>query len=175
MKFRTATQADIAQICALERLPEFRTMIGSWAEDQHVRMLADPNTLYIVAEDPSGWIAGFAIMQGLLSEHKQVELKRIVVRTPNQGVGKKLLIEVADRAFGEYAAHRLFLDVFVTNDRARHVYENFGFREEGIMRDVIYRDGAYHSLVLMSLLETEYRCESKAPAQEAVNEGGMHG
>jgi RimJ/RimL family protein N-acetyltransferase len=32
-----------------------------------------------------------------------------------------------------------------------------GFRKEGIMRDTIYRDGAYHSLVLMSLLESEYR------------------
>jgi hypothetical protein len=39
MKFRSATQADIAQICALERLPEFRTMVGSWAEDEHMRML----------------------------------------------------------------------------------------------------------------------------------------
>ena len=43
MKFRSATQADIAQICALERLPEFRTMVGSWAEDEHMRMLADPD------------------------------------------------------------------------------------------------------------------------------------
>ncbi len=25
------------------------------------------------------------------------------------------------------------------------------------MRDAIYRDGAYHSLVLMSLLDSEYR------------------
>ncbi len=65
--------------------------------------------------------------------------------------------EVADRAFGKHRAHRLFLDVFVTNDRARHVYETFGFRKEGIMRDAIYRDGGYHSLVLMSLLESEYR------------------
>jgi RimJ/RimL family protein N-acetyltransferase len=33
----------------------------------------------------------------------------------------------------------------------------FGFRKEGVMRDAFYRDGAYHSLVLMSLLESEYR------------------
>ena len=71
--------------------------------------------------------------------------------------GRRLLAEVAERAFGEYRAHRLFLDVFVNNDRARHVYEAFGFRKEGIMRDAIYRDGAYHSLVLMSLLDSEYR------------------
>jgi RimJ/RimL family protein N-acetyltransferase len=175
MKFRNATQADIAQICSLERLPEFRTLIGSWAEDEHARMLADPDAVYIVAEDPSGGIAAFAILRGLLSEHRQVELKRVVVRTPNQGVGRQLLTEVADRAFGQYSAHRLFLDVFVTNDRARHVYENFGFRKEGIMRDVFYRDGAYHSLVLMSLLETEYRSASKAPAQGHVNQGGTNG
>ena len=88
MKFRSATQAAIAQICALERLPEFRTMVGSWPEHQHMRMLADPDAVYIVAEDQTGRIAGFAILQGLLSEHRQVELKRLVVRTPNQGVGK---------------------------------------------------------------------------------------
>jgi diamine N-acetyltransferase len=168
MKFRSATQADIAQICALERLPEFRTMVGSWPEDQHMRMLADPDAVYVIAEDQAGRIAGFAIPQGLLSEHRQVELKRLVVRTPNQGIGKQLLTEVADRAFDEYSAHRLCLDAFVTNDRGPHVYENFGFRKEGIMRDVIYRDGAYHSLVLMSLLETEYRCGSKAPAHGTV-------
>ena len=175
MKIRSATQADIAQICALERLPEFRTMVGFWAEDEHARMLADPDALYIVAEEPSGRIAAFAILRGLLSEHKQVELKRIVVRTPNQGVGKQLLTEAADRAFREHSAHRLFLDVFVTNDRARHVYKNFGFREEGIMRDVIYRDGAYHSLVLMSLLEKEYRCGRKSPAQGYMKQGGTNG
>jgi RimJ/RimL family protein N-acetyltransferase len=175
MKFRSATQADIAQICALERLPEFRTMVGSWPQDQHMNMLADPGAAYIVAEDQSGRIAGFAILQGLLSEHRQVELKRLVVRTPNHGVGRELLTEVADRAFGQYSAHRLFLDVFVTNDRARYVYENFGFREEGIMREAVCRDGAYHSLVLMSLLETEYRRGSKAPAPGALKQGGTNG
>jgi RimJ/RimL family protein N-acetyltransferase len=50
-----------------------------------------------------------------------VELKRLVVRTPNEGVGKKLLTEAGGRAFSEHHAHRIFLDVFVTNERARHV------------------------------------------------------
>jgi diamine N-acetyltransferase len=156
MRFRDATAADIPQICALERLPEF-TMVGSWPVERHVRMLGDPGAVYIVAEDQLRQIAAFAILQGLGSEHRSVELKRLVVGVPNQGTGRKLLTVVAERAFGELRAHRLFLDVFVTNDRARHVYEMFGFRKEGVMRDAFYRDGAYHSLVLMSLLESEYR------------------
>jgi hypothetical protein len=43
------------------------------------------------------------------------------------------------------------------------------------MREAVYRDGAYHSLVLMSLLETEYRIGSKAPAPEAMKQGGTNG
>ncbi|MGA3225322.1 MAG: GNAT family protein [Acidobacteriaceae bacterium] len=156
MRFRIATAADIPQICALERRPEFRMLVGSWPEEQHLKMLADEGASYIVAEDQPGQIAGFAILQGILSEHRAVELKRIVIGAPNQGTGTKLLTEVAERAFGQYGVHRLYLDVFVNNDRARHVYETFGFRKEGIMRDAIYRDGAYYSLVLMSLLESEY-------------------
>ena len=107
MRFRDATAADISQICALERLPEFRTMVGSWPEEQHLRMLADPGVVYIAAEDLQGQIAAFAILQGLGSEHRAVELKRLVVGVPNQGLGRKLLREVAERTFGEYSAHRL--------------------------------------------------------------------
>jgi diamine N-acetyltransferase len=175
MRFRSATVADIVEICALERLPEFRTLVGSWPEEHHRRMLADPGAAYLIAEGSPGEIAGFAILQGLLSEHRQVELKRLVVRTPNEGVGKKLLTEAVERAFGEHHAHRIFLDVFVTNERARHVYEKFGFRKEGIMREVFYRDGSYHSLILMSLLESEYRAGSEKQANAATGKGRSDG
>ena len=157
MRLRSGTVQDIPQICALERLPQFRTMVGTWPEDVHREVLSSPAARYVVAEATPGKIGAFAILRGLDSEHKSVELKRLVVGVPNQGTGRTLLAEVAALAFGEHSAHRLFLDVFVTNARARHVYEAFGFHPEGILRDAIYRDGAYHSLVLMSLLEEEYR------------------
>lgn len=160
MRFRCATVYDVAQICALERLSEYRTLVGRWPEDEHLKMLADPDAAYIVAEGQPGEIAAFAILRGLRSENRSVELKRFVVGVPNRGTGRRFLTEIASRAFAEYGAHRLFLDVFVTNDRARHVYKSFGFREEGVMRDAIYRDGAYHSLVLMSLLDTEFQSGS---------------
>jgi RimJ/RimL family protein N-acetyltransferase len=156
MRFRRATEDDVPQICALESKPEFRTMVAQSPAEEHLGMLAEPGTVYLVAESEPGTIAACALLRGLDSPHKSVELKRLVVGVPNQGLGRKLLTEVAKLAFGEVGAHRLYLDVFVTNDRARHVYESFGFRKEGMMRDAIYRDGAFHSLVLMSLLEDEW-------------------
>ncbi len=76
---------------------------------------------------------------------------------PGQGQGRRALRLALDLAFGEYAAHRLWLDVDVDNDRARHVYRTLGFVEEGILRDGALLGGEYRALVVMSMLEEEYR------------------
>jgi RimJ/RimL family protein N-acetyltransferase len=157
MIFRDARGEDIAAIANLERTPEFRSFVGNWPIEEHFKNLDDPDACYIVAEDADRSIAAFAVLRGLLSEHKSLELKRIVVGKPNRGIGRKLLQAALERAFGEFAAHRLWLDVFETNDRARHLYASAGFQTDGIFREAYHRDGQFHSLMLMSILDWEYR------------------
>ena len=104
MIFRNATQSDIPAIASLETTPEFRTYVGAWPEDRHLKMLDDPDAAYLVVEDSAGSIAGFAVLLGLGSEHKSIELKRIVVDAPNRGLGRKLLKAVVEKAFDEHGA-----------------------------------------------------------------------
>ena len=61
-------------------------------------------------------------------------------------------------AFERLGLHRLELDVYSFNPRARRrVYEKAGFRREGILRDSI-RDGeGYADDILMAILEEEWR------------------
>lgn len=59
-------------------------------------------------------------------------------------------------AFEELGLHRLELDVFSFNKRAKHLYEKSGFKVEGIRRDAILDEGKYADDILMSILETEY-------------------
>jgi RimJ/RimL family protein N-acetyltransferase len=82
------------------------------------------------------------------------------VGQPGLGLGRRILGEIQRIAFEELGAHRLFLDVFDDNARARHLYESMGFVIEGAMRDATSRDGAWHDLLLMSMLEDEYRQRS---------------
>jgi len=51
--------------------------------------------------------------------------------------------------------HRIELHVFAENERARHVYKKIGFHEEGTMRQVLFKNGAYMDDVVMSMLEGE--------------------
>jgi RimJ/RimL family protein N-acetyltransferase len=155
---------DIAGIVAIEQIPEFRSYIGSWTAEEHGRAMADPDTEYFVASGEEGTVEGFAILQGIESQHHSIHLKRIAVRTPNRGFGRPLLEHAMSRAFEHHRAHRFWLDVFETNARARRVYEAYGFRYDGVMREAILLDGQYHTLALMSLLDREYTARQQPRA-----------
>lgn len=72
-----------------------------------------------------------------------------------RGLGTAATTMIIDFAFDELGLHRLELEVYSFNDRARHVYESLGFVEEGIRRDALWQDGAFHDAILMSMLATD--------------------
>jgi RimJ/RimL family protein N-acetyltransferase len=112
-------------------------------------------SLYLLIET-KGAPAGYVILRGIASVNGSVELKRIVIADPGRGVGRQALAAVIDKVFREFRAHRLWLDVFEDNSRARHVYCALGFAEEGVLRECIKRGETYRSLVVMSMLATEF-------------------
>ena len=156
MRLRPATLADIPAIVALEQLPESVRFVGQWSEERHRATLAGADARYYVCESDSGQLSGFAILRGLAETSGSIELKRLVVHPPGQGLGKQLGAELLAIAFGEFQAHRFFLDVFDDNLRARHLYQSFGLVDEGLLREAALRNGQYRSLHLMSLLDREY-------------------
>ena len=59
--------------------------------------------------------------------------------------------------FEELKLHRLSLDVFSFNERARKAYLAAGFREEGVLRDAVLDGEEYADDILMAILEEEWR------------------
>jgi diamine N-acetyltransferase len=164
MQLRPARMEDILAIVDLERTPAYRSFVGNWSVEEHHEKMGGSDCRYLIAEPESGEIAGFAILRGLASLHRSIRLQRIVVAEPQQGVGRFMLSGILDYVFRELRAHRLWLDVFETNLRALHVYESVGFRREGILREAIFRDGEYHTQILMSMLDREYEALQRARA-----------
>jgi len=160
MKLRAANLEDIDFILNQEARPEFNDFIFRWSRDTHLQNLQDPNKAYLMVENISDEVPnvtiGYSILSGIQSLHRTVELTRIVIAEPGRGLGRKALKLIQKRVFEEYRAHRLWLDVFESNYRARRAYELVGFRQEGILREAIRRGKAYDSLVIMSILEQEY-------------------
>lgn len=157
MLLRLATDADVAAIVELERTPMARAFVGQWSEERHLATMTGGDARYYISETEWGEVQGYAILRGLKETSGSIELKRVVVAVPERGLGKQILKEVMRIVFRELGAHRLFLDVFEDNARARHVYERLGFQYEGVMREAAERHGQWCNLRLMSILESEYR------------------
>jgi diamine N-acetyltransferase len=169
MRIHAALPEDVPHIVAIEQIPEYRSYIGAWSAEEHLRAMNDADNEYFVVRGEEATVEGFAILQGIRSEHHSLHLKRIAVRTPSRGFGRALLEYAMSRAFLHHRAHRFWLDVFETNARARRVYESYGFRYDGVMREAILLDGEYHTLALMSLLDREYTARQQQGADTVTS------
>lgn len=151
---RKATASDLPFLMALEEETCREGFTGRDTGVEHLVCLNDEDYGYWIVVD-SGEAAGFVILSGLASENRSILIKRVAVSRPGLGHGREAMRQVLRMAFEQYKAHRVWLDVYPENERARKVYRALGFQEEGMMRDCIWSNGRFRSLILMSLLETE--------------------
>jgi RimJ/RimL family protein N-acetyltransferase len=74
-----------------------------------------------------------------------------------RGYGTEATRLMLGHAFDTVGLHRVELEVFDLNPRARHVYEQVGFVEEGRRRDALRWDGEYHDAIVMGMLDSDWR------------------
>ena len=68
------------------------------------------------------------------------------------GYGTEATRLVVDYARNVVGLHRISLDVFEFNPRARRVYEKCGFQVEGLLRDALRWDGEWVNGIAMSIV-----------------------
>lgn len=168
---RPATPNDLAFIVELERAFCDLGFVGADSIETHQRQLSDPDCLYCLVQANTDR-AGYVIIRGLTSVNRCVELKRIVIAEPGRGLGRLVLSAILNKVFTEFSAHRLWLDVYEDNHRARRVYRALGFVEEGTLRECIRHGARYRSLVVMSMLESEYRAMLADDRQRDIRPAG---
>ena len=129
----------------------------------HRQRMADPDRVYLIAEDENGLQKGFVLLAGRQAAENGIELARMAVTEPGQGMGTALLAALIDWMMDELEPTRIWLDVFEDNERARRVYRKAGFVETGRLPDPVERpDGTAAHLVLM-----DYR--PGAPSGSAIS------
>ena len=158
IELRRTTEHDLRYVLLAEGDDESRRFIAVWPEEQHRAALDDMNIEHlIIASKPHSPPIGFVILAGLQGEHRSIEFMRIVVTEKGHGYGRAAVRAIKRHAFETLSAHRLWLDVKEHNTRARAVYEKEGFRYEGTLRECLKGPDGFESLLVMSVLEQEYR------------------
>lgn len=157
IKLRRTNEDDLDFVLTAEQNPENRSFVSVWTRDQHLAALTSKNLAHLIVERiTANSRIGYIILAGLADANQSIEFRRIVVTEKGKGHGREALRLVKRMAFEELGGHRLWLDVKEHNLRARHLYESEGFVVEGVIRECIKAAAGFESLVLMSMLRTEY-------------------
>jgi RimJ/RimL family protein N-acetyltransferase len=86
-------------------------------------------------------------------------------RGRDRGLGTESVRMIVGYGFEQLRMHRIALEVYSHNPRARHVYEKIGFVTEGVLRDALHWDGEWIDATVMSILASEWDHHHGYPQQ----------
>ena len=74
----------------------------------------------------------------------------------NQGYGTQVMQLMLEYGFNDLNLHRIWLQVFESNQRGVRTYEKVGFKLEGRMREARFMHGKYIDILFMGILRSEW-------------------
>ncbi len=128
MRIRKMMPEDVRQVAAIER----DTFSQPWSEQGFLDSLANPDTLFLVAEDATTdepRILGYVGMYCALDEGEITNVA-VAQQARRRGAGKALIGELLRQA-KERGICRIILEVRVSNTPAIRLYEGMQFYKVG--------------------------------------------
>jgi RimJ/RimL family protein N-acetyltransferase len=103
---------------------------------------------------------GFILLQKATDqEHHRKATITLGIQDGHQGkgYGGEAIKWILNWAFQISGMHRIAISCIAYNEGARRLYERLHFKYEGQERDSIWFNGGWHDLILLSMLESEWR------------------
>lgn len=148
--FRPMETADIALLAVLEA----EIYETPWSEGVFRDELARANRVYLVAENGNGELIAYGGML-LVDEDAHITTLAVVPEVRGNGLGTRMMLELADAAVEAGAAH-LTLEVRLSNAPAQRLYRRFGFAPVGLRKNY-YRDEDALVMWAIDIDTEEYR------------------
>jgi UDP-4-amino-4,6-dideoxy-N-acetyl-beta-L-altrosamine N-acetyltransferase len=73
-----------------------------------------------------------------------------------KGAGRTATHHMLRHAFHDRGLNRIYLSVLKENVAALKLYEKMGLKKEGIKRQDIFKNGQFHDVVIMAMLQSEF-------------------
>jgi RimJ/RimL family protein N-acetyltransferase len=73
-----------------------------------------------------------------------------------KGYGSEAINLVLEYAFNRLNLNKVILGTYADHTSAIKLYEKAGFKKEGTIRNLLFRDGKYHDKILMGILSEEF-------------------
>ncbi len=144
----------------VKRFLSMRFPISMVQEKQWVEGERDPNKeLHLAIEALEGEHIGNCGLMNRDTISRHAELGIVIGNKEywSKGYGTDAMLTLCGFGFTQMNLHRICLRVLDVNARGIRCYEKCGFQHEGRLREAEFKHGAYHDMLLMSILADEFR------------------
>jgi len=164
---RQMTMADMQMICDMFNDPELENLVVGWAfplsiEQQkqwYERNINDQRNFRFVIDTPEDGAVGIATLTDIDWKNRRamhgIKLANKERRT--KGIGTDTVMALMRYAFDELGLHRLDGSWFDFNAPSKGLYKKCGWKEEGVVRECVYKRGEWRDLTVVGILESDYR------------------
>ena len=120
--------------------------------------LGEHDAVRLIIETLKNEAVGFISLGDIDKDNMKAEVGMLIGEKKlwHRGLGTDALVTLLRHLFIELGFHRVGLEVFEYNNRAKSVYEKIGFRVEGLQRQGLFRNGRYYDIILMGILQEEF-------------------
>jgi RimJ/RimL family protein N-acetyltransferase len=176
---RPFTEADLPAMREALLDPEARILTGSVHDEaaahapespDEERMLRDwyltrneqaDRLDLAVTDKATGACVGEAVLNQWDPGNESCNFRILIApRGRDRGLGSEATRLIVGYGFERLRLHRISLEVYAFNPRARRAYEKAGFRAEGVLRESLRYNGARIDATVMSILAPEWPAET---------------
>lgn len=127
-------------------IEELRHTYGKWAA-------ADDRLVLAVIDNATGKVVGETVLNDWDRGNRSCSFRILIgAAGRGRGLGTEATQLTIEHGLTTMGLHRITLEVYDLNPRARHVYENVGFVYEGTGRGALLFDGAWFDVHYMAIL-----------------------
>lgn len=127
-------------------IEHLRRIYGEWAE-------ADDRLVLAVIDNTSGSLVGEVVLNQWDPGNRSCNFRTLIgAAGRGRGLGTEATRLIVQHGLTTMGLHRITLEVYDFNRRARHVYEKVGFQHEGTGRDALLFDDEWIDVHYMAIL-----------------------
>lgn len=119
----------------------------------------DDSIFRVIADAETGEYLGGIDITSMDSTDRNGVLSIVIAerQNRNKGIASAAIRLLLNEAFTVYGLHKVELRVASGNRAAIRCYEKIGFVHEGRLREHVFVDGTFHDMLIMGILENEFR------------------
>ena len=162
---RAIEKSDLELMRNMLNDPKIENLVIGWAfpvsrwqqEKWYENNINDMNNLRFIIESEEEAVGLVTLTEIDWKNRKAISgIKILDGKYRKKGIGTDALMAIMKYSFDELQLHRLEASRFLTNVASTKLYNKCGWKEEGIKREAVYKEGKWRDLVFTGILKKDY-------------------